>query len=264
MAVYHGDDAKSFRSALDSVIYQEFREPLEARVYLAVDGPISEKLEAELEQVEKLLFCLVRLEKNSGLASALNALISRLEDEEFVFRMDADDVALRDRYQKQLDYLTEKPDIDILGTDIWEVDSQNGSRRCVCFSRGPEEARKNLIWRVPVAHPTVCFRRVVLDTVVGYPNVVFNEDIALWIECSKLGFKFDNVPEPLLEFNVSNNFWYRRSISKSIQEWKCYTYGGWQLNGLSWRLILPTLRLGLRFAPHWLSKLAYSSRLRRR
>lgn len=263
MAVYHGDDPVLLKRALDSILYQNFTEPVDHRIYLVVDGHIPPATQAVLAANEGLLHQLIRHPENRGLASALNTMIDALADEAYVFRMDADDVSHEDRYQQQLDHLKAYPDIDIVGTDIVEVDTQSGRRRQVRFSSDPEDAIRSLCKRVPVAHPTVCFRRHVLDEVKAYPDNGTNEDVALWFVCAKKGYRFGNVHLPLLEFTVGKNFWNRRSFNKAYSEFKCYVQGIWLLHGITWRYVFPILRLGLRLSPRAISQIFYDSPIRR-
>lgn len=263
MSVYGGDSPENFRTAIESVLDQKFTKFVNSRVYLAIDGPVSAELEEQIRSVEPRLHRVIRIMNNGGLANALNTLICHLEDEQFVFRMDADDVSLPTRYQCQLDYFAIASNIDVLGTNIIEVDCGAKMRREVKFARGSREARERLGWRAPVAHPTVCFRRHVLTTTKGYPNVPFNEDIALWFRCAELGFIFGNVQKPLYQFTIDEGFWKRRSLQKAFWEWRCYVLGGFRLDGLSWKLLLPTIRLILRLSPLWLQKWAYKSKFRR-
>ena len=262
MAVYSGDDPLALAVALDSVVRQEFNDDIDSRLYIAVDGPVLGDIDRVLSESEKDIYRIHRLERNGGLAAALNLLIKELGDEEFIFRMDADDRAHARRYQVQLDYIRLHPDIDILGTDIVEVDTESGFRRRVSFCKGPDDASSWLCRRVPVAHPTVCFRRHVLDRVGGYPASGTNEDIALWFRCAQEGFKFDNVREPLLDFTVSPNFWRRRSFNKAVSELRCYMNGIWAMHGITWKYVFPLLRFALRLAPRWLSRLIYRSSMR--
>lgn len=264
IAVYCNDTPANFCASVNSIIAQKFSRPIESRIYLAVDGPIPDSLEREINAFGTQIFRVVWIEKNGGLANALNTLIDQLEDEIFIFRMDADDLSKPMRYQAQLDYLVKAPDVDILGTDIEEIDFETGSQHITKFARNCQEARNRLSWRVPVAHPTVCFRRNVLNTVGGYPNIPFNEDIALWFRCAEFGFNFDNVPEPLYQFRIDEAFWKRRNASKAFWEWRCYVTEGTRLNGPSWKLVLPTIRLAMRLSPRWLQKWAYQSKFRRR
>jgi glycosyltransferase involved in cell wall biosynthesis len=264
MSVYKGDNAQKFALAIDSILEQNLVDEIESRLYIAVDGPVSSDIESVLEQRRSSIYNKVHLLENRGLAAALNILISLLEDEQFVFRMDADDFSLPNRYQAQLQYLQENPSVDILGTDIVEIDEDRGGSRRVSYAIDHEHALRNLCWRVPVAHPTVCFRRRVIDVMTGYPIAGTNEDVALWFACAKAGFKFGNLHEPLLYFTVGTGFWQRRSTKKSISELKCYVLGIWRTERITWKYIFPMLRFLLRCAPSPVVRWIYASRFRQR
>lgn len=260
MSVYRGDDPQLLSAALDSVLAQRFTQSVTSRIYLAVDGPVSDDLDRVIAERAGSIHCLARMERNAGLANALNTLIARLQDEAFVFRMDADDLSLPTRYQTQLNRLAADTEVDILGTDIIEVDEVSGQQRQVRFARDHEDAMAQLCWRVPVAHPTVCFRREVLRQIPAYPSTGTNEDIAMWFLCAKAGFRFANVHEPLLQFRIGPTFWRRRSLGKALSELECYLRGTWLIYGISWRYVLPILRFGLRLAPQRVSRWAYGLR----
>lgn len=263
MAVYHADDPDLLAVALDSVFEQKFTDDVESRLYLAIDGPVPVEINRVISDREAGIYRIHRTNRNVGLAASLNQLIEGLNDELFIFRMDSDDRSLLNRYQSQLDYFKENPTIDILGTDIIEVDLRKRTRRKVRYCSGPEDAVARLCRGVPVAHPTVCFRRHVLDNVGGYPLAGTNEDIALWFRCAQVGFRFDNVPEPLFEFTVSQNFWRRRSMSKAFSELRCYVRGIWHMDGITWKYIYPVLRFVLRISPIWISQVVYGTSIRR-
>lgn len=137
-------------------------------------------------------------------------------------------------------------------------------RRLVNFARSHEDAVRKIHWRVPVAHPTVCFRRSVLQTLGGYPPTPMNEDVALWFECIAHGFKFGNLQEPLLDFTVSESFFKRRGSKKAFGEFLVYTRGIWKIFGLTWKYIIPMIRLVFRLLPTSLQKQGYQSNFRRR
>lgn len=266
IAVCGNDSAILFEKALRSIIEQKFTTPTSPRIYLAIDGPINSDIEQIVSRYAESLHLIFRTEKNRGLAMALNSLILHLGDEEFIFRMDSDDESLPERYQKQLDKLLANKEIDILGTSIIEIEQGRGGtrQRVVTFCRGPEDAVQRLCWRVPVAHPTVCFRRSVLRKIDAYPDLPANQDIALWFKCAKLGLKFDSLAEPLLKFNVNEDFWRRRGFKRAANEFQIYFSGVWSLYGFSWRLIPPIFRLALRLMPTWVMRKAYDLRLLRR
>lgn len=263
MSVYNGDNPAFFKAAIESTSGQVLQGNVESRLYLAVDGEVGEALEAEISRQLPNIYKLVRIKENSGLASALNRLIASLEDEDLVFRMDADDISFPDRYQKQIAFLDASPDVDIVGTGMLEMIEGVEGMREITFSTGPRDALQKLGWRVPVGHPSVCFRRRVLSEVGGYPLVTGNEDIAMWFACARKGFQFDNVKEPLLYFRVSNGFWKRRGWKKALTEWQVYIKGSYGLNGVSPAMLFATARLVLRLLPASVSKIAYKSGLRR-
>ena len=263
VCVYAGDSAELFGAALRSILEQRFRPGIESRVYLGIDGQVSAALERVIGEHADHLFVTLRCEVNRGLAHTLNALIARLTDEEFVFRMDADDVSLPERYQAQLDHLLTHPEIDILGTAITEIDVTTGEQRKVSFCVGPKDAAARIHRRVPVAHPTVCFRAAVLRAVKGYPVVGTNEDVALWFECMRLGFRFDNLPQSLLHFRISEGFWKRRSYEKARSEFMCYLRGIYAIDGpFTLKYVFPLLRLCVRLSPIFVTRWAYRSSFR--
>ena len=260
ISVYRGDLPALVASAIDSFLAQEFTQDVDSRIYLAIDGPIPLNVRKVIDDRISKIHLIVEVEKNSGLASALNNLIAKLKDEDFIFRMDADDVSMPNRYQSQLNYFCSNKNVDIVGTDILEINEITGLNRRVSFARSHTDALAKLCWRVPVAHPTVCFRRHVLQQVSGYPITGTNEDVALWFVCAKHGFRFGNVNEPLLNFRISEEFWRRRSFRKAFSEFVCYVTGIWSLYGLTWKYIFPVLRFLMRVSPKFVSQLAYASK----
>ena len=262
IATYERDDPVLLDIALRSVLDQTLPEGHNVRVYLGVDGPISPQLETVIANFDEQLHHIIKSPFNEGLAATLNKLINCLEDESFVFRMDADDLSLPLRFWRQLDHLGQHSDVDIVGTDIIEWDAANDSRRIVTYARDHEDAKRKISRRVPVAHPTVCFRRRVFDVVPHYPMVPGNEDIAMWFECLSKGIRFGNVHEPLLQFTISEGFWSRRRFTKAISEFRCYVTGIWFLNKYTLDYIYPLARFILRLGPQWLSRLAYNSKFR--
>jgi len=262
MAIYANDDATLLERALESVLTQSLPEDVEIRLYMGIDGPIDSELENVVQRFASRIFKISRSDINIGLAATLNRLISMRSDEAFFFRMDADDVSLPGRFSTQLEYFDSNPLIDILGTDIIEVQTETGTRRIVKFCQSPEDARRMIAKRVPVAHPSVCIRARVFDKLGGYPTRRGNEDIAMWFECMKSGFVFDNVPSPLLLFTVGPTFWMRRGYAKAFSEFACYLRGIRDLDGVTWRYVFPIARLALRLSPPALSKWMYGTGLR--
>lgn len=264
LAVYAGDDADALGAAIDSTLAQNLPPEIESRLYIGVDGPLPAPLEQILARYASHCTLVLRSPVNRGLARTLNGLIERLADEAFVFRMDADDISLPGRYRAQLEHLAAHPQVDIVGTAITEFDPLTGSERVVRFAKNPADAVARIHQRVPVAHPSVCFRRRVFKVVKGYPLAGTNEDIALWFECLKRGMVFDNVDASLLRFRISKQFWQRRGGAKARSEFMSYVRGIHALHGAwTWRYVAPLARLALRLSPAFVSRWAYRRAFRR-
>jgi glycosyltransferase involved in cell wall biosynthesis len=264
IATYRRDDPVLLDAALRSVLDQQLPPDYAVHVYLGIDGQIGPELEATVERHVARLHRVIRSPHNEGLASTLNKLIHVLCDEPFIFRMDADDFSLPMRFQKQLDFLQNHPDVDIVGSDITECDNASDERRQIAFARDHADAVRKISRRVPVAHPTVCFRRHVFDLVPQYPTEAGNEDVAMWFKCMNAGLRFGNVHEPLLNFNINSGFWSRRSVTKAFSEFKCYVRGIWMLNGYTWQYAYPVARLLVRISPRSVSKFLYGTTMRSR
>ena len=189
-------------------------------------------------------------------------MIECLEDEEFVFKMDADDISFEKRFEKQIQYLQRYSDIDIVGTSVMEIDETRKEMFCRIYPQTPYSIRDYICKASPVAHPSVCFRRSVFNTVSGYPDrYVCNEDLALWFLCLRKGLVISNIETPLLYFRVTDSF-YKRRRRGALSEFAIYMRGIWSLRGLSVKLFYPFIRLIFRALPLRFVRSIYRSNLR--
>lgn len=261
LPVYGGDRADHFDEALRSVEQQV--DCTEAtRIYLGVDGPLSAALEAVIERHRPHLHTVVRHDDHVGPTANMNGLLARLGDERLVFRMDADDVCAPERFSRQIAFMDAHPDIDILGTDIEEINDETGASYIRRFPTDPERMTTAICKACPVAHPAVCVRPRVFRELGGYPDMR-GQDIALWFDALRRGFRISNIPEPLLQLRVSGDFLARRSwMGRALPEFRIYMAGIWRLHGVTWRYVLPISRLLLRCAGPRISGRVYASGLR--
>ena len=261
MSVYRGDDPALFDRALCSMEEQDCSDT-EVRIYLCVDGPVGDGINSVIDAHAASLFKVLRNPTNIGLAASLNRLIDALEDEIFVFRMDSDDFSRPDRVARQIQVMHDRPDIDILGGAITEVNEQGKALKTLHYPKEDAEIRKCFAKRSPLAHPTVCFRRSAIEQFKNYPDYSVAQDVALWFKCLKLGLRISNMDEVLVEMTVSDTFFQRRGRARAYKEFQVWRRGIWETHGLNWRLIYPILRLGVRLAPSSLTRFLYKSRLR--
>lgn len=262
MSVYNKEIPEYLDSAMKSIWDDQTTKPNE--VVLVKDGPLTKELNSIIDEWETKLsktLIVVSLDKNVGLAKALNYGLDRCTGE-LIMRMDTDDISRPFRFGKQLEFMNNNPNIGISGMATSEF-YENGNRTENIYPSENDLLKSMLHKASPFAHPTVCYRREIILALGGYPTKFhLCEDIALWFKAAEAGVYFANIPEVGLDFRVMNNFYSRRSYSKSFSELKAYLFGIKKLYGLNWRLLFPFVRFIVRVMPTWLSKFLYQSNIR--
>ncbi|MBK1612418.1 hypothetical protein CKO44_02925 [Rubrivivax gelatinosus] len=266
MATYGRDDPKHLSEALDHLARQTYPHQ-RMRLLLAIDGPIPEsnrQVIGAFQASSSIKTVATEIPRNSGLARALNAAATKLSGEdEYVLRVDADDLCHPDRVLLQVEQLQADVTVGILGSAIEEFESSGATLGVRTYPRR-DQVRDYIVKASPLAHPTVCFRRNAWDALGGYRDVAFNEDLDMWFRALTQGIVIDNLAQPLLRYRISEGFYSRRSWSKAFAEYRCYTIGLYRLFGISWRLAVPAARLAIRLMPRAVARVIYSGRSWRR
>lgn len=161
-------------------------------------------------------------EKN-GLADALNYALERSLGE-YIARMDADDISVTGRLKKQVAFLEMNPDISVVSSSFAVIDGAGNILEQNILGMSHEEIKTGLIFENPVCHPSVMFRRRVLDHGWRYGNA-FSEDYELWIRMIPYE-QFAVMPDILLYYrqyggNISSRM-LERVESSSIHSLKEY------------------------------------------
>ena len=149
---------------------------------------------------------------NQGVIAALNCGC-RMAQGQFIARMDADDVSLPQRFDRQLEFLKGHPEIGILGTWASEIDKQGSVIGTWCLPASPKVLKWTHFFRVGVIHPTVLMRREILEKVNFYrPEAMYADDWDLWLRASAIT-EFGNTPEILFKYRISG-----KNISKRLRQ----------------------------------------------
>ena len=149
----------------------------------------------------------VRLLANpaSGIVAALNFGIESAQAP-LVARMDADDIALPERFERQLARLAAEPELLVLGTATIRIDAQGRRLSVATPPVDPAELARVLERVNAIAHPTVVMRKAALQAVGGYRRAYLRaEDYDLWLRLAERG-KLSNLAEPLLEYRIGGPF----------------------------------------------------------
>jgi YD repeat-containing protein len=140
-----------------------------------------------------------------GLVAALNRGIAEARAP-LIARMDADDEMHPERLAAQLAYLSEHPDVCVVGTQVEAFPPEvltDGFREYIRWQNActtPEEIADGIYVEAPLAHPSVMMRRAALHLVGGYADGRFPEDYELWLRMHRAGVRMGKVPRLLLRW----------------------------------------------------------------
>ncbi|MCM3656521.1 glycosyltransferase [Agromyces mediolanus] len=234
LPVYAADDPAHFTRAFDSSVRDQTRAPSE--VVLVQDGPIGTELDRAVRQAIATAAVPVVHEvliENVGLARALELGLARAAHE-IVARMDADDVSLPERFERQLPVI--EAGADLVGSGMLEFLDDDGlivGRRVPRV--GAAEIERYARFHDPFNHPTVVYRRSAVVRAGGYQPLGRMEDYWLFARMIHTGAAVENLAEPLLMYRVGAGAYTRR--------------GGWE----QWRseLALQRALRSIGFTSRW-------------
>lgn len=209
MSVYGKDDANQFIAAMQSVLNQTIKP---SQIVLVVDGPVPQELHNTIEKLagtEPILEP-IYLPENKGLGNALKVALEHCRHE-LIARMDSDDIAVPDRFEKQLACFASNRTLSVVGGAIDEfIDSPDCpiGRRTVPLAN--KDIKQYLKKRCPLNHVTVMFKKSDVMACGGYIDWFWNEDYYLWIRMAENGAVFYNLPDVLVKVRVGADMYKRR------------------------------------------------------
>jgi len=190
MGVWNG--APQVREAIESILSQTMAD-LEL---IVVDDDSTDATPGILASFRDSRLQVVRRARG-GLTPALNAAL-RLSQAPLLARLDADDIALPERLERQLAFLSAHPDVGLVGTAAREVDASGHEVAVVRPPADDAGIRRALIRRNPFVHSSVVMRRGAVEQVGGYDEAFpVAQDYDLWMRMSRVT-RMANLPEPLV------------------------------------------------------------------
>jgi glycosyltransferase involved in cell wall biosynthesis len=210
LSVYKKESPLHLKQALNSIWGQQSLKT--KQIVLVKDGPLTPDLDLEIERWSDELgdvLTIVILPKNVGLASALNCGLKYCKHD-IVARMDTDDIAMPERFKLQVEFMQSNQDVAVSSGYIEEWDSDFSS---LLSNRLLPLAHDDIVrfakMRSPISHPACIFRKSLIISVGGYPNI-YPEDHLLWVRMIQAGYKLANIPHVLLHMRTGEDFITRR------------------------------------------------------
>ena len=182
---------KYISTAINSILTQTVTD---FELIIINDGSTDDSL--DIIKSYQLIDTRIRLfsQENKGLVTSLNNGINFAKGV-WIARMDADDIALPQRFEKQLQWL-EQTGADICGS--WVQFFGTSDKRILKHPCSDAAIKMNLLFGSPLAHPTVFMKTNLIKELRYDPNWDKAEDYDLWERADRAGWKMTNIPEVLL------------------------------------------------------------------
>ena len=199
--------AEHLEACYESIKHQTYRN---FQVLLVNDGSDFLETQATIHAIaeDSNQVEILHLPSNQGLCAALNQGIAACKTP-WIARMDADDIMLPTRLQRQMDYLAVHPEVDVLGT--WQQNfNEDGIRFNPAIKEHPAVVSSAFVVQHSdyfiMNHPTVIFRRSFMNQIGGYNESLrhYPEDYELWLRCLENGGILHNIQEPLQRYRKCN------------------------------------------------------------
>ena len=267
MPIYIHEKDNELRAAIDSVINQTL---MPNEILIIADKDIPQNTRDILEEYKSKypeIFNPVILSEDANLGKSLQIGVN-LAKYPIIARMDADDIASNNRFEKQMKFLQENPDIDLVGSWITEFEESPEN----IYAKRELPVKQNDIYnfckfRNPLNHMTVMYKKESVLNAGNYKDRKRMEDYELWARMLHKGCKFANIPEYLVNARAGRNLIKRRS---GINEFFKYEYTlfkefyDWGFINFQEFFKAVTTKFILRAVPGWLRAFIYNNFLHKK
>ena len=217
MSVYK-EPVEWLRQSIDSILAQTFTD---FELIIINDCPAraenGEVLNEYRERDHRIV--VITNDDNIGLTKSLNKGLS-IAKGEYIARMDADDISLPKRFERQVAFLDSHPEICGIGTWTGSVDAEGNVNTAAggMNETYPRWVRAQFLQNSQVAHPAAMFRKRVKDYTVRYDESVrYAQDYSLWVSMLRYG-EIANIPEVLFCYRTSEQ---QITSSKKAEQQQC-------------------------------------------
>ncbi len=201
--LYKNDSPEYLKQSIDSMLAQTV---LTNDYVVVADGPLTKELDVVLASYAEVhnFFHVVRLSENSGLGVALREGLKRCKND-LVARLDADDLSMPTRCEKQLALFEKEPDLVIVGSDMYEfADNPEEITALKKMPSTPGQIYKYGKRRNAFNHSSVMYRKSIIEEHGSYSAMRRSQDIELFSKILFAGCKCRNINEPLIKFRCGD------------------------------------------------------------
>lgn len=264
MSVYDGEKAEFLKESIDSMLMQTY--PADDFV-LVCDGGLTKELDELVDSYERENdnFTVLRLDEKTGTGGCANAGLELCRNE-YIVKMDSDDIAVPERCELSLYAMAKHPEIDILGAYIEEFDSVTGEFIAVKKTPlGRREIMKYAKRRNPFNNQTLVYKKSAAQKIGGYSDIKRCEDYDFVVRMLANGAVGINLKKVLVKYRVTEGNYDRR---RNWANTKSFIAVRWRIHksGFSslWDFLVPTaVQLLLFVLPVKMTGVIYKKLLRK-
>ena len=237
------NNAQTLQSALNSILTQTFKN----FVFIIIDDASTDESSTILAQIalDDKRVKLITNKHRLGLTRSLNKGLKVIKTK-YIARMDADDICMPKRFQMQLDFLDNHPNISLVGTAAYLINHHGKQLGLKRFPSDNQHLKNTVLRLCPFIHPTWMFRRLVLSQIGKYnQKFTYAQDydfILRLLACHQAA----NLPQPLLKYRVDSPATISQKKLKQQElfalkaRFMALAYYGYPV-AESWKLIKPVL-----------------------
>lgn len=197
MSVYNG--ATHLREAINSVLTQT----ISNFEFLIIDDGSSDNSLEIIEGYDDSRIRVIKNRDNIGLTRSLNKGL-KLARGEYIARIDCDDICLPSRLERQLEFMSQNPEIGVCGS--WVIVMKESGEYLRKFPVSHDEIQCFMLFKTPLAHPSGMIRKQVLtrNQLKYDPYFKYGQDMDLWDKCAMV-CQMHNIDEPLIKYREHAN-----------------------------------------------------------
>lgn len=210
MPVYNAE--KFLEESIESILNQTFSN-FEFLIFndCSTDGSLS-----IINSYQDDRIVLIDSPRNCGYLVHLNKGI-RLAKGKYIARMDADDVSMPNRFDKQFEHLENNPNIALVGASGICIDDHGIERSKIEFPVPTNLIFSHLFFGNPFIHSSIFIRKEILNQYKYDLDFYLAEDYYLWSQIAK-SYNVSNISQPLVKYRIHPE---SISIKKQIEQEKC-------------------------------------------
>ena len=198
MSVYNGE--KFLKKSIDSVLSQSYSD----FEFLIINDGSSDNSEIIIKEYSDKRIRYICNDENIGLIASLNKGIE-LSKGKYIARQDADDIACNKRFEMQMRFLEDNPNVSVVGSWISLIDKNDNIITHWKYPTSPIVARWALLFNSAIAHSASMFRRNEVKKINGYSSEYkYAEDFEMWSRLNK-NSDICNIAEVLQLYRVHDN-----------------------------------------------------------